>query len=219
MKIGEAPERLTKDIDRDVDPRWTADGQFIYWSSDKSNAGSLAVDKIDIVTKRRSRVAAIESVSMIQPTLSPDGNRFAYTTGSGLTEVMDIATRTRTPLVPQVSPQPQVSRPFWSRDGSKLMVVDNDRVNPRFREGYNKLRVIDIATKTATFYGVGPEPASISDRTEGAAVWSPDSPEMKSNVDIIIKGNRITSIEAHDSNRPQAPGTTFVDASQQTVLP
>jgi hypothetical protein len=28
------------------------------------------------------------------------------------------------------------------------MVVDSDRYNSRFREGYNKLRVIDIATKT-----------------------------------------------------------------------
>ena len=312
MKIGSAPERLTNDIDRDVDPRWTADGQFIYWSSDKNNAGSLAVDKIDIVTKRRTRVAAIESVSMIQPTLSPDGNRFAYTTGSGLTEVMDIATRTRTALVPQVSPQPQVSRPFWSRDGSKLMVVDNERINPRFREGYNKLRVIDIATKTATFYAVGPAPAVVSDRTEGAAAWSPDGtkvafisdsvlkvmptnadgspsgaavqltseasdmpswqadsqtllymasgklkkikadgtgqedvplhlsykpaapkgrtvihagalwngldPVLQRNVDIVIQDNRIISIEPQ-KNRSQPPGTTIIDASNQTVLP
>ncbi|TMH81912.1 MAG: hypothetical protein E6H47_14550, partial [Betaproteobacteria bacterium] len=124
---------------------------------------------------------------MIQPTLSPDGNRFAYTTGSGLTEVMDIATRTRTPLVPQVSPQPQVSRPFWSRDGSKLMVVDNDRINPRFREGYNKLRIIDIASKSAVFYPVGPAPAMISDRTEGAAAWSPDGTTVAFISDSVLK--------------------------------
>jgi len=108
-----------QDIDRDVDPRWTADGQFIYWSSDKNNAGSLAVDKIDIVTKRRTRVAAIESVSMIQPTLSPDGNRFAYTTGSGLTEVHGHRDAHTHAARPAGSPQPQVSRPFWSRDGQQ----------------------------------------------------------------------------------------------------
>jgi len=60
---------------------------------------------------------------------------------------MDIATGTRTQLVEHLSPQPQVGRPSWSPDGTKIMVTDNDRVNPRFREGYNKLRVIDIATK------------------------------------------------------------------------
>jgi len=308
-----APVRLTNDTDRDVDPRWTADSRFIYWSTDKNNAGNLAVDKIDVVTRQRTRVAAIQGVSMIQPTLSPTEDRFAYSTASGLTEVMDIATGTRTQLVEHLSPQPQVGRPSWSPDGTKIMVTDNDRVNPRFREGYNKLRVIDIATKTATWYAVGPAPAAISDRTEGAAAWSPDgtkvafisdsvlkvmptnadgspsgpavqitnevsdmpswqadsqtllymsagklkkikvdgtgqqdvplrmtytpaaptgttiihagqlwwggSPVMKSNVDIIIKGNRIASIEPHQSNRPQTPGTTFVDASQQTVLP
>ena len=178
MKIGEAPVRLTNDIDRDVDPRWTADGQFIYWSSDKNNAGSLAVDKIDVVTKQRTRVAAIPSVSIIQPTLSPNEDRLAYSTGSGFVEVMDIATRTRTPLVDHLSPQPQVGRPSWSHDGTKVMFVDNDRVNPRFREGYNKLRVVDVASKTATWYAVGPIPATISDRTEGAAVWSPDGKKV-----------------------------------------
>ena len=313
MKIGEAPVRLTNDTDRDVDPRWTADGRFIYWSTDKNNAGNLAVDKIDVGTLKRTRVAAIQGVSMIQPTLSPTEDRFAYSTGSGFVEVMDLATQTRTQLVDHLSPQPQVGRPSWSRDGTKIMITDNDRVNPRFREGYNKLRIIDIATKTATWYAVGPEPAAISDRTEGAAVWSPDgtkvafvsdsvlkvmptnadgspsgpsvqltdevadlpswqadsqtllymsadrlkkikvdgtgrqdvalsmtytpaattgttiihagqlwtgtSPDLKSNVDIIIKGNRIASIEPHNFNRPATPGTTFVDASQQTVLP
>jgi Tol biopolymer transport system component len=308
----DAPVRLTHDTDRDVDPRWTKDGRFIYWSSDKNNAGNLAVDKIDVVTRQRTRVAAIQGVSMIQPTLSPNEDRFAYSTGSGFVEVMEIATRLRTQLVDHLSPQPQVSRPFWSADGTKLMVVDNDRVNPRFREGYNKLRVIDIASKTAKWYPVGPEPASVSDRTEGAAAWSPDGtkvafisdsvlkimptspdgapsgpavqitdeasdmpswqanshtllymasgqlkkvevdgknqrdvqlklsytpaaptgttivhagqlwwgggPEMQRDVDIIIRGNRIAAIERH-SKRPQAPGTTFVDASQQTVLP
>ena len=308
-----APVRLTNDTDRDVDPRWTADGRFIYWSTDKNNAGNLAVDKIDVVTLKRTRLAAIQGVSMIQPTLSPTQDRLAYSTGSGMTEVMDIATRMRTQLVAQLSVQPQVGRPSWSPDGTKIMVTDNDRVNPRFREGYNKLRVIDIATKSATWYAVGPAPATISDRTEGAAVWSPDgtnvafisdsvlkvmptnangvpsgpavqitnevadmptwqadsqtllymsagklkkikvdgtgqqdvplrmtytpaaptgttiihagqlwwggSPEVNRNVDIIIKGNRIASIEPHHADHPQTPGTTFVDASRQTVLP
>ena len=312
MKIGQAPVRLTNDTDRDVDPRWTADGRFIYWSSDKNNAGALAVDKIDVVTLARTRAAMIPSVSMIQPTLSRTEDRFAYSTGSGTTEIMDIATRTRTPLVAQLSPQPQVGRPSWSGDGTKIIVTDNDRVNPRFREGYNKLRVIDIATKTATWYAVGPTPAAISDRTEGAAVYSPDgtkvafvsdsvlkvmptnpdgSPSgpavqisndvadqiswqadsqtilymsagqlkktkadgtgvqnialnmtytpaaptgttiiwagalfdglhevMKHNVDITIKGNRIMQIGPHYTRTP-TPGTTLVDASQQTVLP
>jgi len=312
MKIGQKPERLTHDTDRDVDPRWTADGRSIYWSSDKNNAGALAVDKIDVATHKRTRMASIQGVSMIQPTLSPTEDKLAYSTGSGFVEMMDIASKTRTQLVDHLSPQPQVGRPSWSRDGKKIMITDNDRVNPRFREGYNKLRIIDIATKTATWYPVGPAPASISDRTEGAAVWSPDStkvafvseslvkvmptnvdgspagpavaitdevgdmlswqadsqtllymasgqlkkiqangtgghdveltmhytpvapsgtvivhagrlwdglsPGVQTDVDIVIERNRIASVGPH-VNRPQAPNTTFVDATQQTVMP
>ena len=187
MRIGAAPVRLTNDTDRDVDPRWMPDSRSIYWSSDKNNAGNLAVDKIDVTTRVRTRVASIPGVSMIQPTLSPTQDRFAYSTGSGMTEVMDLATRTRTQLVAQLSPQPQVGRPSWTADGKKIIVTDNDRINPRFREGYNKLRVIDIETKTATWYPVGPLPATISDRTEGAAVYSPDGRKVAFVSDSVLK--------------------------------
>jgi Tol biopolymer transport system component len=61
MKIGQAPVRLTSDTDRDADPRWTADSRFIYWSTDKNNASALAVDKIDVVTRERTRVAMIRA--------------------------------------------------------------------------------------------------------------------------------------------------------------
>src|SRR5882757_2486727 len=234
MKIGEAPDdrgvdpqrtapvRLTNDTDRDVDPRWTADGRFIYWSSDKNNAGNLAVDKIDVVTRQRTRVAAIQGVSMIQPTLSPTEDRFAYSTGSGFTEVMDIATQTRTQLVDHLSPQPQVGRPSWSHDGTKIMITDNDRVNPRFREGYDKLRVIDIATKTATWYAVGPAPAAISDRTEGAAAWSPDGTKVAFISDSVLK-----VMPTNADGSPSGPAVQITDevsdmlswqADSQTLL-
>jgi Tol biopolymer transport system component len=115
MKIGQSPVRLTNDTDRDVDPMWTKDGKSLYWSSDKGNAGSLAMDKIDLATKVRTRVATIPGVSIIQPTLSSSEDRIAYSVGTGNTEVMDLATKTRTALVPNVGSGPQVSRPFWDR--------------------------------------------------------------------------------------------------------
>jgi Tol biopolymer transport system component len=44
MTIGQAPVRLTNDTDRDGSPQWTPDGSAVYFSSEKNNAGQLAVD-------------------------------------------------------------------------------------------------------------------------------------------------------------------------------
>lgn len=83
MRIGEAPVRLTEDPDRDANPQWTPDGSAIYFSSERGNAGQLAVDRIDLASRTRTRLAAIPGRSLVTPKLSPDGTRLAYTTLSG----------------------------------------------------------------------------------------------------------------------------------------
>jgi Tol biopolymer transport system component len=172
MRIGEAPRRLTNDLERDISPQWTPDGRAVYFSSEKGNGGQLAVDQIDIATGVRTRLAAIPGRSMANPKLSPDGTRIAYTTLAGQLEIWNRATATfEVILAPSGN---QVSTPQWTPDGRRILLVDNERINNRFREGYNKLRVVDLATRQATFYPVAPAPQQISDRDEGAAVLSPD---------------------------------------------
>ena len=102
------------------------------------------------------------------------------------------------------------------------MFVDNDRINPRFREGYNKLRVADIATKTATWHPVGPAPAAVSDRTEGAAAWSPDGTKVAFISDSVLK---VMPVNADGSpSGPAVQLTTAVadmpswQADSQTLL-
>lgn len=187
MKIGETPVRLTQDVDREASPQWTRDGSAVYFSSDRANAGSFAVDRIDVSTQTRTRLAQITGVSIITPTLSPSEDRLAYTIGSGQLEIMEVASKTRTPIVAPAGFGPQVSRPTWSADGTKVMLVDNEQFNRRFREGYNRLRVVDIATKTPILYPVGPAPESVADREEGAAVWSPDGTKVAFIGDSVLK--------------------------------
>ena len=185
MKIGATPVRLTNDTDRDGNVQWTADGTAVYFSSEKGNAGALAVDRIDVATKTRTRLAAIPGKSMVMPKLSPSGDRIAYTTLSGQLEIWDVAGRTSSVIIQQVGSQ--VSTPQWLTDGAHIVLVDNDRINNRFREGYNKLRVIDLAAKTGKFYPVAEAPRQVSDREEGAAVLSPDGKTVAFIMDSVLQ--------------------------------
>ncbi len=184
MAIGGKPVRLTDDVDRDGNVQWTPDGKAVYFSSEKGNAGQLAVDQVDVESKQRKRLAAIPARSMVQPKMSPTGDRIAYTTLSGQIEVWDIAGQGAQLVAPQVSTQ--LSTPQWTPDASKIVIVDNERMNNRFREGYNKLRVIDIGAKTSTFHPVAEIPRQISDREEGAAVLSPDGTQLALIMDSVL---------------------------------
>ncbi|KQQ97368.1 amidohydrolase family protein [Massilia sp. Leaf139] len=176
MRIGEEPVRVTNDADRDANPQWTADGRAVYFSSERGNAGQLAVDQVELATGARTRLAAIPGRSLVTPKLSPDGTRLAYTTLSGQLEIWTLATGTSEVILPSVSTQ--VSTPQWTPDGQRILLVDNERINNRFREGYNKLRVIDLATRQGSFYAVAPEPRQIAERDEGAAALSPDGSKV-----------------------------------------
>ncbi|MDP5009203.1 MAG: amidohydrolase family protein, partial [Glaciimonas sp.] len=184
MDFGQPPVRLTNDIDRDGNPQWTPDGRAVYFSSEKDNAGALAIDQITLATKVRTRLAAIIGKSMVTPKMSPSGDRIAYSTLSGQLEMWNINNKTAQVIIPSISTQ--VSTPSWMPDGSKVMVVDNERINNRFREGYNKLRVIDLATKTATFFPVAEVPRQISERDEGAAILSPDGTKVAFIMDSVL---------------------------------
>jgi len=184
MPIGGVPRRLTDDVDRDISPQWTADGRAVYFSSERGNAGQLAVDQVDVATGARTRLAAIPGRSMANPKLSPDGGRIAYTTLAGQLEIWNRASGSFEVIVTAVGSQ--VSTPQWTPDGRRIMVVDNERINNRFREGYNKLRVIDLATRQAVFYGVAPAPRQISERDEGAAVLSPDGRRVAFIMDSLL---------------------------------
>lgn len=198
MRIGEAPRRLTNDLDRDLNPQWTADGRAVYFSSERANAGQLAVDQVDLASGTRTRLAAIPGRSMATPRLSPDGGRIAYTTLSGQLEIWNRASGTFELIIPSVSTQ--VSTPQWTPDGTRILLVDNERINNRFREGYNKLRVIDLATRQARFFEVAPAPRQIAERDEGAAVLSPDGRKV-----AFIMDSRLHVIPVGPDGAPTGP--------------
>ncbi|MBD8528538.1 MULTISPECIES: amidohydrolase family protein [unclassified Massilia] len=204
MRIGEAPVRLTDDVDRDANPQWTADGSAVYFSSERGNAGQLAVDRIDLASRTRTRLAAIPGRSLVTPKLSPDGTRLAYTTLSGQLEIWTLATGTSEVILQSLSTQ--VSTPQWTPDGQRILLVDNERINNRFREGYNKLRVIDLATRQGTFYAVAPEPRQIAERDEGAAALAPDGSKV-----AFIMDSRLHVMPLGANGAPTGPARQVSD--------
>jgi len=204
MRIGEEPVRVTDDLDRDANPQWTADGRAVYFSSERGNAGQLAVDQVDLASGTRTRLAAIPGRSMVTPKLSPDGGRIAYTTLSGQLEIWNRATNT--PEVILASNSTQVSTPQWTPDGRRILLVDNERINNRFREGYNKLRVIDLASRTGTFYAVAPAPQQISERDEGAAALAPDGSKV-----AFIMDSRLHVMPLDANGAPAGPARQVTD--------
>lgn len=204
MRIGEAPVRLTKDPDRDANPQWTNDGRAVYFSSERGNAGQLAVDQVELGSGIRTRLAAIPGRSMVTAKISPDGRRIAYTTLSGQLEIWDRATSTHQVILPSISTQ--VSTPQWTPDGQRIILVDNERINNRFREGYNKLRVIDLATRSGTFYAVAPAPRQIAERDEGAAALSPDGTKV-----AFIMDSRLHVMPLGPTGAPTGPARQVSD--------
>lgn len=172
MRIGAPPERLTNDPDRDAGVQWRADGGAVYFASERGNGGRFAIDQVELASRARTRLAALPQGAMANPKMSPDGRRIAYTGAGGQLALWDIAARSADVL--SAGRGYETSAPSWSADGQHVMVVDNERINNRFAEGYNKLRVTALATRQDRFYAVAPAPRQVAERDEGAAVLSPD---------------------------------------------
>lgn len=204
MKIGQAPTRLTTDRGRTGNPLWTSDGKSIYFSTETDNAGALAVDKIELSTGTRTRIAAIPGVSMGSPKMSPNGDRLAYVTGNGQVEIWDIKAKRRTIILAPLNSG--VGRPSWTADGSKIIVVDSNRVNNRFREGYNVLRVIDIATKSGVIYPVAAPPQQIADRGEAHPVVSPNGKYVAFVMDAVLH-----VMQLNTDGSPAGPAVPLTD--------
>ncbi|GHH41143.1 Tol biopolymer transport system component [Streptomyces umbrinus] len=167
---GRPPERLRRAEPTTylLGPSWARDGRSLLYADDRD--GLLGVYRRDLATGEET---ALATGGRVHPALSPDGKRLACLDMSGRLVVRDLAAGTEQVLAAPLGAGGLPGRPSWSPDGRYLALCDRNRLNLRFREGYNLVRVVDTTTGTDRLHTVASH-VSLSDRYDSGPVWSPD---------------------------------------------
>ncbi len=171
---GRAPRRVVRAAPTRylLAPTWTPDGRALVYADDRD--GLLAARRRDLASGEETVLA---SGGRVHPALSPDGKRLVSVDMSGNLVLRDLDAGTERVLAAPMGAGGLPGRPSWSPDGRYVALCDRNRLNQRFREGYNLIRVIDTDTGTARQHAVAPH-TSLSDRYDSGPVWSPDGRHM-----------------------------------------
>ncbi|MCQ4213250.1 amidohydrolase family protein [Streptomyces longispororuber] len=153
-------------------PTWTPDGRGLVYADDR--AGLFSVRRHELATGKETVLA---EGGRVFPALSPDGARLACLDMTGNLVVRDLAAGTEQVLAPPMGSGGLPGRPCWSPDGRYVALCDRGRLNQRFREGYNLIRVVDTTTGDAAVHAVAPH-VSLADRYDSGPAWSPDGRHM-----------------------------------------
>ncbi len=167
---GGAPRRIVRaDATRYVlAPSWSRDGRALLYADDRD--GLFEVRRRDLASGEETVLA---TGGRVQPALSPDGGRLAALDMSGNLVLRTLSDGGERVLAAPMGAGGLPGRPSWSPDGRYLAYCDRNRLNRRFREGYNVIRVVDTETGRDRLFALA-EHVSISDRYDSGPVWSPD---------------------------------------------
>jgi len=199
-------------------PTWSPDGKVVALSAFKPYSARYREGLSEILTIERATgkatyapVAEHRSIGTRGddgPVWSPDGASIAFVLGSRLhTAPVDAAGKIAGPI--KALNQETTDAPSWSGDSKSILYLSN-----------GKLRLIPAAGGAARTINHGLTWARAKPRgltlVRAGRLWDGRSPEVKTDVDILIDGNRIVSVKP----RGDAPaGAKVVDATGLTVMP
>ncbi len=175
---GGDPTRLTRDQYLDSDPSWSPDSRSVVFSSDRGRSMDLWIKSASESHRTPGRQLTFGMGAEFAPAWSPDGTSIAY-----------VDERSRIHIVPAVggddktltSPRLGVSQPSWSSDSVHLAFAVNEPVSGRFREGYNRIQVLD--TRTASSRLLEQPEGNVGTRDGDGPVWSRDGRAMAFSMD------------------------------------
>ncbi|MEU1629978.1 LpqB family beta-propeller domain-containing protein [Streptomyces sp. NPDC020096] len=202
MPIGGRPRKLAQaDPSRYLQmPSWARDGGSVLYAYDGD--GHFAVHRRRLADGSDTVLA---TGGRLNPALSPDGTRLACQDVTGRLIVRDLRKGTERTLAASLHGGGLPGRPSWSPDGRYLAFCDRNRLNYRFREGYNHIRVVD--TRTGRWTGHLPLPHSpLSDRGDCGPVWSPDGAWM-----AIIMESALWVLPVRPDGTPSGPPRLLSD--------
>lgn len=149
-------------------PSFSRDGKALLYSDDRD--GLLAVRRRELDSGKETVLAA---GGRVYPALSPDGTRLACLDMAGNLLVKDLKGGEERTLAKPLGGGGIPGPPTWSADGRHIALCDRNRLNYRFREGYNLIRVLDAGSGKDALHPLASH-ASLSDRYSSGPVWSPD---------------------------------------------
>ncbi|MFG2133503.1 amidohydrolase family protein [Streptomyces sp. NPDC048751] len=157
-------------------PSWAKDGRSIVYAYD-ADAGGDGLAAVHRLSPDTGEDTVMATGGRLNPALSPDGARLACQDTTGNLLLVDVASGAETKLAAPLGGNGLPGRPSWSPDGRYIAVCDRNRLNQRFREGYNVIRVIDTRDGSSRAFLPLPH-TSVSDRCDSGPVWSPDGTSL-----------------------------------------
>ncbi|WP_245980136.1 amidohydrolase family protein [Streptomyces diacarni] len=149
-------------------PSFTRDGKAVLYSDDRD--GLLAVRRRELDSGKERELAG---GGRVFGALSPAGDRLACLDMAGNLLVKDLASGEERTLAAPMGGGGIPGPPSWSPDGRRIALCDRNRLNFRFREGYNLIRVLDADSGEDALHPLAAH-ASLADRYAAGPVWSPD---------------------------------------------